>query len=438
VENQNPDHTVVLQIRGGELIENRFRLDLKVGQGAMGSVFKGRDEKLGKPVAIKILAPEHCRKPKILARFEREAAKMTTLRHPNIVQFLSHGRRGALPYIVMEYIDGFTLTESLAKNGGSFSLAQTLAIVKQLCSGLSFLHQNGLIHRDIKPQNVILSRGGKITILDLGVVRDQAEPGLTKPGAMVGTPFYMSPEQILGATDIDTRTDVYALGAVTFELLVGHPPYLGNNNFEVLYGHKHLPPPDAHSVKKSVSIEVAQVLQKALAKDKRERIKTADEFFAKLTSAARTPLTNETFDNLFPLPKRSKTTSEVPMADNSDVVSVAEFQTNNQSMSELKTVMVHLDQDAMAELIRNANLKEQKKKSSGELRVLVTSNGRMASAKLFVDGADCGQTPKTLTLSEGPHSLRAELFGFKPYEQTVKVQRNLTVTVTMMLEKLAR
>ena len=206
-----PEHTVVVHVTPGEILDQRWRIETRIGQGAMGSVFRGRDLQANKIVAIKILAPEHCRKPKVVARFEREAEKMTSLRHTNIVAFHGHGRRGVLPFIVMEFLEGLTLSDVLEKNGGKIGINETIAIVKQICSGLAFLHANGLVHRDVKPQNVFLGVGGRVIILDLGVVRDQANPGLTRPGAMVGTPYYMSPEQILGVEDIDQRTDVYAL-----------------------------------------------------------------------------------------------------------------------------------------------------------------------------------------------------------------------------------
>lgn len=279
------DHTVVVHVTPGELLDERWRIESRIGQGAMGSVFRGRDLKVNRVIAVKLLAPEHCRKPKVLARFEREAETMTTLRHPNIVQLYGHGRRGALPFIVMEFLEGLTLSDVLQRRDGKLSLAETLAVVKQVAAGLSFLHHHGLVHRDVKPQNIVIGAEGRVTILDLGVVRDQANPGLTRPGAMVGTPYYMSPEQIYGVDDIDRRTDVYALAAMTFELLTGRPPFLGNNNFEVLYGHKNVAPPDASALVKSVTKPVSQVLIRGMAKQRNERPDTVSEFVADLEAA---------------------------------------------------------------------------------------------------------------------------------------------------------
>ncbi len=277
------ENTVVFLVAPGDVLDDRWQIESRLGQGAMGSVFKGIDLKQNRrPVAIKILSPEHCRKPKVLARFEREAKLMTTLRHPNIIQLFGVGRRGALPYIAMQYLEGMTLYDVLKKKGGKLTPGETVLISKQIAAGLSFIHHHGLVHRDIKPQNIFVSPGARVTILDLGVARDKSSPGLTKPGAMVGTPYYMSPEQISGTDEIDKRTDVYALAAMCFELLVGRPPFLGANNFEVLYAHKNHPPPDASVLTKTLSKEVARVLMSGMAKKRDERPNSATELNADL------------------------------------------------------------------------------------------------------------------------------------------------------------
>ena len=280
--NSNSEHTVVFLVAPGDKLDDRWLIEARIGQGAMGSVFRGRDSRLDRKVAIKILAPEHCRKPKVLARFEREAKMMQTLRHPNIIQLFGVGRRGALPYIVMQFLEGMTLADVLKKKGGKLTPGETLAVVKQIAAGLSFIHHHGLVHRDIKPQNIIVSPGGRVTILDLGVVRDKSNPGLTKAGAMVGTPYYMSPEQIQGTDEIDKRTDVYALAAMTFELLCGRPPFLGQSNFEVLHAHRYLEVPDASELNSAVSKQVAKALANAMSKKREDRPLSATEFAADL------------------------------------------------------------------------------------------------------------------------------------------------------------
>jgi eukaryotic-like serine/threonine-protein kinase len=276
------ENTVVFLVTPGDMLDERWLIEGRIGQGAMGSVFKGSDQQQPRKVAIKILAPEHCRKPKVLARFEREAKLMSTLRHQNIIQILGVGRRGALPYIVMPFLEGMTLAEVVKLKGGKLTPGETLWMVKQISSGLTFVHHHGLVHRDVKPQNIFVSPGGRVTILDLGVVRDKSNPGLTKPGAMVGTPYYMSPEQIQGTGEIDKRTDVYSLAAMTFELLTGRPPFLGTSNFEVLYAHKNNPPPDANALNDKIPKVVAAALAKAMSKKPDDRPGSASEFYADL------------------------------------------------------------------------------------------------------------------------------------------------------------
>lgn len=461
----------------GELLDQRWRIETRIGQGAMGSVFKGRDVQANKAVAIKILAPEHCRKPKVVARFEREAEKMTGLRHQNIVAFHGHGRRGALPFIVMEFLEGMTLSDLVEKQGGKIGLAETVAIVKQIAAGLSFLHHHGLVHRDIKPQNVFFGVGGRVTILDLGVVRDQANPGLTRPGAMVGTPYYMSPEQILGVEDIDRRTDVYALAAVTFELLTGRPPYLGNNNFEVLYGHKNTPPPDAAALVKGLSKNVAQVLVRGLAKRRDERPDTVTEFVADLEAAAgvkkvdlakafplvseprpvtaqKTRLVPKIKEPPPPPPPPPPAAESVPEASNSDVVSVPGVPLSETSTSgEQKTVILRFDEKPKDEAPRGGvdrtfvgpspgDTAEPTRgnpvgviPTSGQLRVVVTAKGIAASANLVVDGKPSGTSPSTLTLSAGPHQVRIELAGYRTVERWATVVPGTSTNLRVFLEK---
>ena len=460
----------------GEILDQRWRIETRIGQGAMGSVFKGRDLQANKVVAIKILAPEHCRKPKVVARFEREAEKMTSLRHHNIVSFQGHGRRGVLPYIVMEFLEGLTLSDVLEKHGGKIGINETVAIVKQISSGLAFLHANGLVHRDIKPQNVFLGVGGRVIILDLGVVRDQANPGLTRPGAMVGTPYYMSPEQILGVEDIDQRTDVYALAAVTFELLTGRPPYLGNNNFEVLYGHKNTPPPDAAVLVKTVNKNVSQVLITGMAKRRDDRYETVDEFVADLETAARAqkidlakafnlgsgaeitaqktrlvPKMKDAPRGPPPITKPSDSEpepEEVPEASNSDVVSVPGVPLSVTGQSgEQKTVIHRFDKNERTYVGRPGEAPQEEVQTrtsasieglspvSGQLRVVVTAKGRAAAANVFVGGVKKAVTPCTLTLPAGPQRIRIELDGYRSVERWSDVVAGTSTNLRVFLEK---
>jgi serine/threonine protein kinase len=260
----------------------------------MGIVFEGLDLQTHQRVAIKFLSPEHCRKPKLRTRFEREAQAMARLKHPNIISVLGHGMHGALPFIVMEFLEGQNLAEALSTHGGPFTLPEALPTLQQVAAGLTELHRQGFVHRDLKPQNIFLcSDDHRVIILDFGAVRNIETPGLTRPGAMLGTPYYMSPEQILGVKDIDYRTDIYALAAVTFELLTGRPPFPGKSSYVVLTGHKNTPVPNATDIEPSLPAEVSDVLRMGLAKRRDERPVSAEAFFADLETAAQPPRREE-------------------------------------------------------------------------------------------------------------------------------------------------
>ncbi|MCA2980575.1 MAG: serine/threonine protein kinase, partial [Myxococcaceae bacterium] len=431
------------------------------------------------PVAVKVLAPEHCRKPKVLARFEREAELLMGLRHPNIVQLLGHGRLRALPFIVMEFLDGTTLSEVLEAKGGRLQVPEVVALVKPIAAGLAFLHHHGLVHRDIKPQNIFLTTTGRVLILDLGVARDQHNPGLTKPGAMVGTPYYMSPEQILGLEDIDRRTDVYALAAMTFELLTGRPPFLGSNNFEVLYGHKNTAVPDAAALNRTLTKGVAKVLVHGMAKRREERPETASEFAAELEAAAgvskidlaktfaflterrkkraasdasetreRLPAAGPQAQRQAPSPGKPSArlvrrhvakpgaSHDVPLAPQEDVVSVANAMDSGDQDTG-KTVLFSTDATFVGPAPRAPP--EPRVVSSagttgattGSVRLVATLKGKPVSASVSVDGGPRATTPRTLALAPGLHSLRAELSGARPIERSVEVAAGTVVNVRL-------
>ncbi|MBI3181459.1 MAG: serine/threonine protein kinase [Myxococcales bacterium] len=479
------EHTVVLHVTPGETFDERWLIESRVGQGAMGSVFQGRDLKLSKKVAIKILSPEHCRKPKVLARFEREARLMTNLRHPNIVQLHGVGRRGALPYIVMQYLEGVTLAEHLKRKGGKLSPVETLGVVRQVCSGLSFIHHHGLVHRDIKPQNIFIGDDGHTTILDLGVVRDKSEPGLTKPGAMVGTPYYMAPEQILGTSELDRRADVYALGAVIFELLTGTPPFVAPSNFEVLYAHRTLPPPDASVLSAFVPKPVALVINRALAKQPEERQQNVHELLADLEVAygldreRTSPGTAFSFEEAESAPRRKKargkparkpTQPEAPalkeissddeptgsvaqekveekleeasFADSADVelIDSGAADTGDDSPTQAETVSAD-ETDIREKRLSASGTREDSARTDpaapagrGELRVVTTVKGLTTGAQVTIDREKKGTAPVSVALPVGRHSVRIERTGYKPVDREVEVKTKRVTLLRVELE----
>jgi eukaryotic-like serine/threonine-protein kinase len=212
--------------RRGDVIAERFELEAEVGAGGMGSVFRARDRESGERVAIKFLHADHADHDGSVSRFERECETLQRLEHPGIVRYLAHGDRPA-PFLAMAWIEGETLAHRIEETG--LSLAESIAVARRLAEALAVAHAAGVVHRDLKPTNVILREGLDVTLIDFGVSRVADSVPLTRTGITVGTPGYMSPEQVRGARTLDGRSDVFVLGAVLHECITGQPAFCGTN-----------------------------------------------------------------------------------------------------------------------------------------------------------------------------------------------------------------
>ncbi len=197
-----------------------------IGQGGMGVVYKARQPKLDRLVALKILPESLAKDASFEERFTREARTLAKLSHPNIVAIYDHGHAGAFFYLMMEFVDGVNLRQAMA--AGKFTPAEALALVPHICEALQYAHEEGVLHRDIKPENILLDAKGRVKIADFGIAKmlGDAVPGgtLTASGAALGTPQYMAPEQIEHPADVDHRADIFSLGVVFYEMLTGELP----------------------------------------------------------------------------------------------------------------------------------------------------------------------------------------------------------------------
>lgn|GEM_PF-895470 len=275
------------KVRVGDVFEGKWRIESKLGQGGMGAVFLAHDIALERQVAIKILAGELCGDGEFAARFEREAKLTAKLEHPNIVPIYAVGRFGARPFIVMKVLEGKPLGKKIRETKGGMPVAELMAILKQLCDGLGFIHAKGFVHRDIKSANIHLSAQGHATILDFGIIRDTKESeGLTRAGMLMGTPHYMAPEQAMGK-DIDARTDLYALGCMVYEMFTGHLPFISDSDYAIIAAHVQKPPPNLCDERKDVPTVVGKIVQKMLAKDPAARYQTAQELYEALEKGLR-------------------------------------------------------------------------------------------------------------------------------------------------------
>ncbi|MBZ0090269.1 MAG: serine/threonine protein kinase, partial [Thermoanaerobaculia bacterium] len=200
----------------------------ELGAGGMGRVLRARDLALDRVVAIKVLASELSRDTAFVQRFQREARAVASLSHPNIVQIFAVGNLDGVHYLAMEYLDGQSLGRYL-KNG-HWPEADAILIARQVCQALQVAHAAGIVHRDVKPDNLILTRRGEVKVVDLGIAkRVDEDQSMTQSGSAVGTPHYISPEQVQGRRDIDGRADIYSLGATLYHLATGHTPYTGSS-----------------------------------------------------------------------------------------------------------------------------------------------------------------------------------------------------------------
>ena len=254
----------------GDLIADRYELEELVGSGGMSDVFRARDNQLDRRVAIKILHDRYAGDPEYLTRFRTEARSVARLSHPNIVTVIDRGEDAGRQYIVFEHVDGENLKE-LVQRSGRLPVRRAIELALAVADGLAFAHQEGLVHRDVKPQNVLLSREGEIKVTDFGIARSlEVEHGVTQTGTVLGTGEYLAPEQASGKP-ISPATDVYSLGVVLWEMLAGEVPFSGENFVAVALRHVNEPVPRLRETRPDVSPRLASAVERSLAKDPAER-----------------------------------------------------------------------------------------------------------------------------------------------------------------------
>ncbi|THV33924.1 Stk1 family PASTA domain-containing Ser/Thr kinase [Glycomyces buryatensis] len=269
------------------LLGGRYEIGEVIGYGGMAEVHRGRDLRLGRDVAVKLLRADLSRDESFLIRFRREAQNSASLNHPNIVAVFDTGEENGIPYMVMEFVNGRTLKEVLLAEG-RFEYSGACEIVADMCSALDFSHKHHIIHRDVKPGNVMLSETQQVKVMDFGIARALAsgQATMTQTSAVIGTAQYLSPEQARGET-VDGRSDVYAVGCVLYELLVGHPPFTGDNPVSVAYQHVREEARPPSELNPAVPPSVDAVVMKALAKNPDNRYQSAGEMREDLIRAAR-------------------------------------------------------------------------------------------------------------------------------------------------------
>jgi eukaryotic-like serine/threonine-protein kinase len=263
----------------GELIAGRYELEKLVGSGGMSNVFRAHDRLLERTVALKILHEQYTRDDDYVERFRREARAVARLAHPNIVTVIDRGEQDGRQFIVFEYVDGQNLKE-LTRNG-PLEVHEAIGLTLQVARALSFAHERGLVHRDVKPQNVLLNEDGQAKVTDFGIARSLDVQGVTQTGTVLGTSEYIAPEQARGQK-VDPKTDIYSLGAVLYELLVGEVPFSGDNFVAVAMRHVNEPVPSVLEHRPDCPARLDLAIQRAMAKDPDDRFESMDAFITEL------------------------------------------------------------------------------------------------------------------------------------------------------------
>ncbi len=270
----------------GDIIAGRYRLEGRLGFGGMSTVHLAFDMRLERRVAAKLLAEHLAEDPTFVSRFQREAQAAARLVHPNIVQVFDSGldEQSGRHFIVMEYIEGSSCAEIL-RDDGWVDVEEAVAIVEQACAGLNYAHRHGVVHRDVKPGNLLRSREGEVKLADFGIAKATEQSSITQVGSVLGTAAYLAPEQARGE-EAGPRADLYALGVVAYQLISGRLPYEATSLTELALKQQREEPPLLDTLVAAVSRELAEAVAVALALDPRERYQTAREMGRAISDGA--------------------------------------------------------------------------------------------------------------------------------------------------------
>ncbi len=272
--------TPVEELTRGTLFADRYEIIEELGEGGMGAVYRVEDTKVNEEVALKLIKPEIASDPKTIERFRNELKTARKIRHKNICGMYDLNEEKGTHYITMEYVPGEDL-KSFLKRSGHLTISKAVSLSKQLCEGLSEAHRTGVVHRDLKPANIMIDKSGNARIMDFGIARSVTGKGITGAGVMIGTPEYMSPEQV-EAKEVDQRGDIYSLGVILYEMVTGKAPFEGGTPFAVGVKHKSETPEDPGKFNAQVTQDLSRVILKCLEKEQPARFQDAEGLHAAL------------------------------------------------------------------------------------------------------------------------------------------------------------
>ncbi len=283
-------HTPVKRLKRGTVFANRYEVIEELGVGGMGSVYKVFDKKIDEKVALKVLAPEVAGDEKTIDRFRFELKLARKVSHRNVCRMFDLSEEEGTQFITMEYVPGENL-KNLIKRIGQLSLAKALSIAKQIGEGLAEAHRLGVVHRDLKPQNIMVDSEGNARIMDFGIARSIKTKGITETGMIIGTPEYMSPEQVEGL-EADHRSDIYSFGVILFEMVTGRVPFSGTTPLSIILKHKTEKPSDPRAFADQIPYELSRLILKCMEKQKEKRYQSVDELLSDLAEIEKEITTN--------------------------------------------------------------------------------------------------------------------------------------------------
>ncbi|TET42165.1 MAG: serine/threonine protein kinase, partial [Elusimicrobia bacterium] len=287
----------------GSTFAGRYQIIEELGQGGMGKVFKAHDTEIKEKVAIKLIKPEISADKNTIERFQNELKFTRKISHRNVCRMYDLNREEGSYYITMEYVEGEDL-KSTIRRIGQLPIGKTISLANQICEGLTEAHRLGVVHRDLKPSNIMLDKEGNVRIMDFGIARSLKTKGITGTGVMIGTPEYMSPEQVEGK-ETDQQSDIYSLGIILYEMLTGRVPFEGDTPFTIGMKHKGEVPKDPRELNAQIPEDLSRVILMCLEKEKANRYQSADDVRSELSRIEQGIPTTERV-----VPKRKPITSK--------------------------------------------------------------------------------------------------------------------------------
>ena len=422
--------TPLIGLNIGTLFAGRYHIIEELGRGGMGRVYKVFDREIREKIALKLLRPEIAGDEKMIERFRNELKFARRITHKNICRMYDLNKEDETMFITMEYVSGEDLKSSVTRVG-PLSAGKTIFIAKQICEGLAEAHKLDVVHRDLKPQNIMVDRAGNIRIMDFGIARSVQSKGITATGVMIGTPEYMAPEQVEGK-EIDQRTDIYSLGVILFELLTGTVPFEGDTPITVAIKHLREEVPEPKTINPSIPDDMNKVVLKCLDKDREKRYRNVEELLAELEKMEKgVPITDRIVPDKKPTP-----VGETPF--------FADYAGGKSNMKKLLFPALMVFAIAVLGIAISKFLLQSKQSEASlpspppplqEGKLLVDSVP--PEATVYVDGILRGITPLSASFPPGKHLLRIEKPGFEEKKEEIEIALGQTVEKKYTLNKLA-